>query len=117
MIIDPRYFVSTITSFSDSISENGIVYGNEGWYMQEIAKALSRSSDNLILFGRCDSCPTAAFYKGNEVTVAYDYDGNEAYYLIKNHTVSVLQEKPCGGFTLIEQEMMNPPKGLRFIQY
>lgn len=118
MLIEPRYFVTSISSFCDVLGDNGaIVFGNEGWYMREVAKSLSLHSDNLILLGKCNSCPSAAYYQGKEVTVTYDSDNNEGYYLIDDHTVSILQEKPCGGFTLISQEMMNPPKGLRFIQY
>lgn len=109
MLIDASYYVATVTSLYDVLGESGIAFGYEGWYMRELAELLSTKSDNLILFGPSDSKPTAAFHQGKELSVAYDEDGNDFYYLIDEKSVSVLEEKQGGGFYLVEQLLINPP--------
>lgn len=108
MNVEVTYFVATLVSFCDMIGNNGIVYGDDHAYMRKLAEALSEKSDNLIVFGRVDSVPTAAFYNGKELTVAYDRDLNETYYEFKRQSVCRLEELSTGGFYLVEQNLTSP---------
>ena len=110
MIIEPKYFIATIASFSDVIGDNGIVFGNEHWYMRELAEKLSQDCDNLIVLGNVNDLPSAAFFNGEELSVAYDSDLNESYYVFKRQQLYRLTEKTIGGFYLVEENLTTPIK-------
>lgn len=110
MIVETKYYVATLVSFSDVIGENGIAFGNERWYMHELAEALSNNSDNLIVVGRVEDAPTAAFFNGKELAVAYDSELNENYYIFNRQKLYKLEEKTTGGFYLVEQNLTSPIK-------
>lgn len=112
MLIDAKYYVASLTSFCDVLGESGIAFGYESWYMREIAMSISEKTDNLILYGPVDSRPTEAFYRGLEISIAYDNDGNEFYCYVQRNSISILEQKPEGGFRLIEQILVNPFKKL-----
>lgn len=110
MIIEPRFYIATLESFSDIIGENGIVFGDDHAYMREMAEALSQQSDNLIVFGKVEDVPMAAFYNGKELAVAYDSELNETYYVFKRQTICKLEQLSTGGFYLVEQNLTSPMK-------
>jgi hypothetical protein len=105
MFIQPHYYVTYITSFSDYIGAKGMLFSErqDRKFLLEIAKSYSYTSNVLVFFGLTEnSQPEKIFFQGKEMHRS-ENDDEVTYITIDELRIKTLKES-SEGFYLATQE-------------
>lgn len=106
MFIQPHYYVTYITSFSDYIGEKGMLFSGrqDRTFLLEMAKSYSYTSNSLVFFGLTEnSQPEKIFFQGKEMHRS-EKDDEVTYITIDELRIKTLKES-SEGFYLAAQDL------------
>lgn len=102
MIVNTRYRISYINSFSDDVDEQTVAYSDGRRFAIMLARAYSMTTYSLVFFGSTSSTtPEKIFFAGKDVQMITDGD-DVRYVALVGKTVKVLKEFD-DGFYLADQ--------------